>query len=193
MIAVVFQVFTHVDRMLTELTIVCLTHACTLIDDLAAIAHPVRHILVACGIVHARVADTLVHIDVAVAAEGWIAGVVIALHDGALCRELGNKARQHNGGAALCTVRAAAHSVATVLTHTIRKAIDTGALVRVERHGRLHRRFSACSTVLARAAITLIDINVTVASEPRCEGLQMRSDQSPVVTALEHCALSVEL
>jgi len=83
-IAVVFFVFTHVDRVLTELTIIRLTRASAVIDDLTTVAHPVAESLVARCVVHAWIADALVNVDIAVATESRIVRVVVAFHDSAL-------------------------------------------------------------------------------------------------------------
>jgi len=83
-VTIVFLIFADVDRMLTELTVICLTLACAVVDNLKAVAHPVADRLMTSCIVHARIADAFVHVDIAVATEGRVVRVVIAFHDSTL-------------------------------------------------------------------------------------------------------------
>merc|ERR1711965_481337 len=69
-------------------------------------------------------------------------------------------------------ITAIAH-IAIILTHTVGEASHTCALVCMERHTRLDTRLSACGTVLTRAAVALVNIDVAVASQTWCVGLQM--------------------
>merc|ERR1712023_407475 len=82
--------------------------------------------------------------------------------------------------------------IAAVLTHTVREASHTCALVRMERHTRLHTRLSACGAVLARTAVALVHIQIAVASKTWCASLQVRCHQTVVIrtVALLHIALT---
>jgi hypothetical protein len=90
-VAVIFLVPTHVDWVLAELPIIRLTLTSALINDLTAVTHPVAQVLVACSVVHAWIADALIHVDITVATERGIVRVVIALHHSALSRVLKHK------------------------------------------------------------------------------------------------------
>ena len=87
-VAVIFLVPTHVDWMLAELPIIRLTLTSALIDDLTAVTHPVTNRLVTGAVVHAWIADALVHVDITVATERGIVRVIIALHHSAFRVEL---------------------------------------------------------------------------------------------------------
>jgi hypothetical protein len=84
MVTIIFLICANVNRVLTVLAIICLTLACALVDDLKAITEPFAHRLMTCGVVHARIADALVHVDIAVATERWIIWVVITFQHGTL-------------------------------------------------------------------------------------------------------------
>jgi hypothetical protein len=90
-VTVIFLIPTHINRVLAELPIIRLTLTSALIDDLTAVTRPVAQVLVACGVVHAWIADALVHIDITVATERGIIRIVIALHHSALSGVLKHK------------------------------------------------------------------------------------------------------
>jgi len=78
-VTVILLVCANVNRVLTVLSVMRLTLACAMVDDFATITAPFAHRLMTGGIVHARIANALVDVDVAVAAERRVIGVVIAL------------------------------------------------------------------------------------------------------------------
>jgi hypothetical protein len=165
-VAVIFLICANIDRVFAILTIISLTLTGALVDDLAAVTDPFAHMFMTSGIVHAGIADTLIHVDIAVAAECRIIGVVITLKHSTLrfiLKHKGNSA----GIDALRTVFASSDSVTTVLAHAVCKAIHTCALVRMERHTQLHTRLSAGGAVLTRAAVALVHIEIAVARKTR--------------------------
>ena len=131
-------------------------HMCIDTHRLTQTDHPTG--LGACGVVLAWVASALVDINIAVATQRRIVW---------MCR----CSPAHQNTVALKL------RYEVVLTHTVRKASHTCALVRMERHSRLHTRLSACGAVLTRAAVALIHIEITVASKTRCVRLQVRCHQ----------------
>jgi hypothetical protein len=104
----------------------------------------------------ARATRALVHIDVTVAAKCTIGLKMLhALHHRALGLVLLDEIMILVG---LSLIR-----VTFVLAHTISKASHTGALVSVLADARVRCRVSAGGTILARAANTLININIAIA------------------------------
>ena len=80
--------------------------------------------------------------------------------------------------------------IATILTHTVREASHTCALVCMEGHTRLDTRLSACGTVLTRAAVALVHVNVTVASWPLSARLKVVHNCPTIVVALTDSTLA---
>merc|ERR1712127_439013 len=139
--------------------------------------------LSACGTVLTRAAGALVHIDVTVASQAFVTELLVRHHHTiaisaiallhiALTRILHNEAVRWITAITCITI---------ILTHTVGEASHTCALVCMEGHTRLDTRLSACGTVLTRAAVALVDIKITVASQTRCVGLQMRCHQTIVL------------
>ena len=104
-VAVVFFIFTHVDRVLTELAIISLTLTCAVVNDLKAVTSPLTDRFMTRGVVHARVADALIDVDITVATQRRIIRMVVAFHDGALILVLEHK-RYSVGINTLCAVLA---------------------------------------------------------------------------------------
>ena len=67
-IAVILVVGAHLDRVLAELAVISLSLAGTEVENLDAVALPGTDLLVAGGVVQARLAGALVHVDVTVPA-----------------------------------------------------------------------------------------------------------------------------
>jgi len=193
-VAIIFLICADVDRVLAVLTIMSLTQASALVDGFAAVAAPLTEGLMACTVVHTRVTNALVDVDVAVATESRIVGVVITLHYVAFRLVLKHK-RYCLQVETLRAVFTSTDGVATVFTHTVREAIHACALICIQRDLRLYNGVRTCGAVVARAAITLVHVNVTVPSQTWGVRLQVRCDEAIVVgaVALEHSALEIEL
>jgi hypothetical protein len=193
-VTIVFLVCANVDRVLTILTIIRLTLTCTMVDDFAAITVPFTHGFVTGGIVHARIANALVHVNVAVATKRRVVGVVIALQHSTLwfiLEDIGHSI----GIDTLRTVLTPANGVTAVLTHAVGKPINACALVCMERHTRLHTRLGARGAVPAWAAVALVHIEIAVASRTWWPWLQVRCDEAIKIStvAFEYSALIVVL
>ena len=80
-VAVIFLIFTHIDRVLTELSIECLTQTSACIDDLGTITLPVVYGVGTSSFVQTWRTNALIHVNIAVSCERVVRG---ALGNGAL-------------------------------------------------------------------------------------------------------------